>query len=46
MLSDVDDCYTSPCKNGGMCVDEHGGYTCQCTEQWLSDNCTGMLILP
>ena len=43
MLPDVDDCSTSPCENGATCVDEHGGYTCQCTDQWLGDNCTGML---
>ena len=42
MLPDVDDCSTSPCENGAICVDEHSGYTCQCTEQWLGDNCTGM----
>ena len=40
MLSDVDDCDTSPCENGAICMDEHDGYTCQCTEQWLGDNCT------
>ena len=43
MLSDMDDCNTSPCKNGAICVDKHGGYTCQCTDQWLGDNCTGTL---
>ena len=43
MLSDVDDCNTSPCKNGAICVDKQGGYTCQCTDQWLGDNCTGTL---
>ena len=43
MLPDVDDCSTSPCENGAICVDEHGGYTCQCTDQWLGDKCTGML---
>ena len=43
MLPDVDDCDASPCQNGATCVDEHGGYTCQCTEQWLEENCTGIL---
>ena len=45
MLPDVDDCDTSPCENGATCVDEHDGFTCQCTEQWLGDNCAGTLIL-
>ena len=43
MLLDVDDCDPSPCVNGGTCVDQHGGYTCQCTQQWLAVNCTGIL---
>ena len=43
MVPDVDDCSTSPCENGATCVDEHGGYTCQCTDQWLGVNCTGIL---
>ena len=42
MLSDVDDCDTSPCENDAICVDEYGGYICQCTEQWLGENCTGI----
>ena len=45
MLSDVDDCDTSPCENGAICMDEHDGYTCQCNEQWLGKNCTGILTL-
>ena len=44
-IIDIDECRTSPCQNGASCVDELGGYTCQCTEQWLGDNCTGILTL-
>lgn len=25
-----DECSTNPCQNGGICVDRHNGYTCQC----------------
>ena len=43
ILPDVDDCDPTPCENGATCVDDHDGYTCQCTEQWFGDNCTGIL---
>ena len=44
MLSDEDDCVSSPCQNGGSCLDDHGCYICQCTNQWLGDNCQGICI--
>ena len=40
-LSDINECLTSPCSNGGTCVDQYQGYSCNCTEQWLGQNCTG-----
>ena len=42
MFTDEDNCDTSPCQNGGICVDEHGGHTCLCPNQWTSKNCTSM----
>ena len=38
----MDDCDPTPCENGATCVDDHDGYTCQCTEQWFDENCTGI----
>ena len=38
MFLDVDECDTLPCENGGTCVDDIDGYTCQCTEEWIGDN--------
>ena len=42
MVPDVDDCETSPCENDAICVDKYDSYTCQCTDQWLGENCTGI----
>ena len=45
LVLDKDDCpSSSPCDNGGSCVDGIDSYTCQCTNQWLGDNCTGIDI--
>ena len=38
-----DDCFlgngSTPCLNGGVCVDEVGGYTCNCTEDFVGQDC-------
>lgn len=28
--SDLDECASFPCKNGGTCIDQPGNYSCQC----------------
>ena len=35
----VDECLSSPCQNGGTCVDGVGGYTCNCTLDYRETNC-------
>ena len=30
----------SPCQNNGICVDELGGYRCECTANFTGVNCT------
>ena len=42
MFLDVNECDSSPCQNGGTCVDEIYGYTCQCTDAWFGDTCAGI----
>ena len=41
---DAGKCDTLPCENNATCLDGVNGYTCECTDQWLGFNCTGILI--
>ena len=43
-LLDINECLTLPCSNGGICADEYIGYSCNCTEQWLGQNCRGQFF--
>lgn len=36
---DIDECLSNPCLNGGTCIDEINGFTCNCTEQWMGQTC-------
>ncbi|XP_073256200.1 uncharacterized protein [Porites lutea] len=36
---DLNECYSSPCENGGSCVGDYKNYTCICTKDWLGRNC-------
>ena len=38
-FSDIDDCATWPCQNGGTCVDEVNGYTCVCAVGFEGPDC-------
>ncbi|XP_048579921.1 neurogenic locus notch homolog protein 1 isoform X13 [Nematostella vectensis] len=36
---DVNECSINPCKNGGVCKNEHGGYSCACKAGFTGKNC-------
>ena len=36
---DVDECASSPCQNGGTCVDVVNAYTCNCVPGYTGENC-------
>ena len=38
-ISDVDECSSNPCQNGGLCTDEINRFTCQCTAGYTGDFC-------
>ena len=38
--TDVDECASKPCKNGGKCENKPGGYRCTCVGGWFTGkNC-------
>lgn len=39
ILTDVNECTNSPCKNGATCVNLQGGYRCDCKSGYSGSNC-------
>ncbi|XP_070181224.1 fibropellin-3-like [Littorina saxatilis] len=39
MFADIDECASSPCQNGGSCVDQANAYTCNCSAGYTGDHC-------
>lgn len=38
-FTDIDECKSSPCQNGGNCRDGLNDYTCECVGGWEGKNC-------
>ena len=39
VYTDIDECASSPCQNGGTCTDGVNSYTCTCVAGYEGDNC-------
>lgn len=39
IVSDIDECSTSPCLNGGICTNLQGDYRCTCAQGYIGTNC-------
>ncbi|XP_049616876.1 cadherin EGF LAG seven-pass G-type receptor 1 isoform X5 [Syngnathus scovelli] len=37
--TEIDLCYSGPCKNNGRCRSREGGYTCECREDFTGEHC-------
>ena len=38
-VSDVNECNSNPCRNGGTCVDLINGYACRCPNGYTGIDC-------
>lgn len=38
-VSDIDECASAPCQNGGSCVDLDDAFSCQCPPAWEGNVC-------
>ncbi len=38
-FTDINECASNPCRNGGTCVDGINSYTCQCVQGYFGTNC-------
>lgn len=39
IISEIDECASAPCHNGGNCTDLLASYTCTCTEEYDGPQC-------
>ena len=39
IFSDINECASNPCQNGGNCTDGVNGHECDCPEFYTGDNC-------
>uniref|UniRef100_A0A8C7SBF9 Cadherin EGF LAG seven-pass G-type receptor 1a n=1 Tax=Oncorhynchus mykiss TaxID=8022 RepID=A0A8C7SBF9_ONCMY len=37
--TEIDLCYSGPCRNNGKCRSREGGYTCECQEDFTGEHC-------
>ena len=38
-MTEIDECFSNPCLNGGRCVDEVNGYSCECMNGFNGKDC-------
>lgn len=38
-FSDINECDTNPCENGGQCTNSEGSFTCNCAGGWKGPAC-------
>lgn len=38
-FSDINECETNPCENGGQCTNSEGSFTCSCAGGWKGPAC-------
>ena len=39
IVSEINECFSSPCDNGGKCSDRLNGFRCSCLAGYTGDTC-------
>ena len=39
LFSEINECASNPCRNGGTCMDAVASYTCECPPTWTDHRC-------
>ena len=39
LFSEIDECASNPCRNGGVCLNQVDFYLCACVAGWTGTNC-------
>ena len=40
LFTDIDQCNSNPCKNGGKCIDGINDFLCICTKEYSGKDCS------
>nr|XP_034320081.1 protein jagged-1 isoform X1 [Crassostrea gigas] len=43
VCTDIDECLSNPCQNGGTCINNDGSFTCMCPDGWRGTLCIQVL---
>ena len=38
-ISDIDECSSNPCRNGGVCIDRPAEFVCDCVNGFVGPTC-------
>ena len=44
-ISDINECESSPCKNGAICLNQIGSFDCRCAPGFTGDRCENGKVL-
>lgn len=42
--TEIDECESNPCQNGGTCLDEIGKFSCVCVDDYIGETCNELKI--
>lgn len=43
--SEIDECMSKPCHNGGTCLNQLGSFKCECPEDYVGKQCEALRLI-